>query len=195
MKTINILLIWCMVVNTKQQVPGQLEGKKRERPTFAGFIERKDLPRVQFRRLGITSAATEFGHIIVDFDLTVLTLTLTKLKKIMPKKDTPLYGRHPHHSFRFESLHRQVNDLYDRLAIVRLAGSTAAKQAEGGITRSKRFAFSIGVVAVIALTALTAGLFAAAEVKTMRNKVKSTGEAQEEQLQLIEKMLDVSKDL
>ena len=159
---------------------------------FAGYMESADSPQVQFRRLGVTSASTEFGHIIIDFDIHMLDANLQQVIRHMPKQDARLKDKEPHHSFKLDLLHRHAQSLEGRLTTVKLAG---VQPTQVNLIREKRFAFTIGIVAVTALLALTAGLYATAEVKAIRRKATQIGAEQKEQILLIEAMLHASQDL
>ena len=156
---------------------------------FAGYMESTDSPQVQFRRLGVTSASTEFGHIIINLTSTCSTPTSDKSSDIcrtgredQEQGTTPLIQARPPPQAR-----KQPGGTVDHGKTCWGAANT------GNLIREKRFAFAIGIVAVTALLAPTAGLYATAEVEAIRRKATQIGAEQKEQIWLIEAMLNASQ--
>ena len=159
---------------------------------LAGFVEGTKAPHIQFRRLGVTSAATQFGHLVINFDTDMLMQNIRKVRQKMPSADARIAGKFAEHSFKLDLMHRQAKKIEERLLAIRTAGTG---QTTIHHMKQKRFAFTLGVVAVTAILSLTAGLYAITELKDIQRKAKKLGKAQEEQLQEIEAMLNASRDL
>ena len=47
--------------------------RENTNPDLVGYTATKDTPNFHFRRIGTTSAATEFAQVLVDFDLVKIT--------------------------------------------------------------------------------------------------------------------------
>ena len=157
---------------------------------MAGFLEAQKAPNIQFRRLGVTSAATEFGHLVINFDTKMLLDKLRTIRQNIPNPDIQARGKSVVHSFQLDLLQRRAQQTEEKLTAIHAAGTNPTSE-----RRQKRFAFTLGVVAMTAILSLTAGLYAVAELKDIQRRANSLGKAEQEQLQEIEAMLHASSDL
>ena len=139
------IVLWCVIsveafTNSKAaHIPDTEKGNTN--PDLVGYTATKDTPNFHFRRLGTTSAATEFAQVSVDFDLLKLTTHINAISTTVQEAAIRTQEDNGLDIHMFQQLNSELRMLRERVSYIHhLVGSNHHTNLKH---RSKRFVFTI----------------------------------------------------
>ena len=114
--------------------------EEHQNPDIVGYTAHMDIPDFHFRRIGTTSAATEFAQVTVKFDLNKLHRHIRSVSVIVrvTAAEAPTHPGHEVHMLR--QLDEELEALDERVDYLKQLVGRSHHQAA---FRQKRFAFTI----------------------------------------------------
>ena len=152
-------------------------------PAYAGFVSLPSSPKIHFRHIGTTSAATEYAHLAIPIDLFELQRDIKTLKDA-------IYNTFPRNADKIPASDTLAN-IEDRLdSLISVARPPAAAN------REKRFIVtaSIIVATFLGTVSLGASIYNHVELTQMGRRVDNLDRSLEDDISETELMLAAAKD-
>ena len=156
--------------NTKEAHVHEV-GKEHANPDIVGYTASVETPNFHFRRIGTTSAATEFAQVTVSFDIVKLrrhiqaiATTVREAAILTPEED----GLQLH---MFQQLDKELRSLKDRTKYI--YHLISAQNNEASHHKHKRFAFTLAFITMASVVTIGASIYANIEVEKIASDVSN----------------------
>ena len=135
--------------------------KEHDNPDLVGYTSTAETPDFHFRRLGTTSAATEFAQVTVKFDLNKLHRHITAISTTVQEAAAMTPEDQGLEIHMYQQLDSELRSLRERVEyIFHLVGTNEEKE----IHRQKRLVFTVAFAILASAIAVGASIYTAVEV-------------------------------
>ena len=166
--------------------------KEYDNPDLVGYTSTADTPDFHFRRLGTTSAATEFAQVTVKFDLNKLHRHITAISTTVREAATLTPEEQSQEIHMYQQLDSELRSLRERVEYIFHLVETNQEQA---IHRPKRFIFTVAFAILASAIAVGASVYTAVEVNKLSETVENIKTAGLSAIDKNIKTLIASRDL